>query len=162
MAKHSGVSTPATLALARAGIPFEVRSYHHDPRETDFGSEAATALGVAPELVYKTLLAEVDGMLAVGIVPVSGRLDLKALAAALKGKRAVMADPVLAERKTGYVVGGISPIGQRNSLRTVLDASARAHERVLVSGGRRGLDLELAPEDLLRATRGIWADIAQA
>lgn len=161
MAKHSGASTPATLALARAGIPFEVRSYHHDPAETDFGREAATALGAAPERVYKTLLAEVDGSLVVGIVPVVGHLDLKALAAALGGKRAVMADPGVAERKTGYVVGGISPIGQRTSLRTVLDASARAQSRVLVSGGRRGLDLELAPEDLLRATQAIWADIAK-
>ena len=162
MAKHSGASTPATLALTRAGISFEVRSYHHDPGETDFGREAATALGVEPERVYKTMLAEVDGSLVVGIVPVAGHLDLKALAAALGGKRAVMADPGVAERKTGYVVGGISPIGQRTSLRTVLDASAQAHARVLVSGGRRGLDLELAPEDLLRATQAIWADIAKA
>lgn len=162
MAKHSGASTPATIALTRAGIPFEMRSYHHDPRETDFGSEAASALGVAPELVYKTLLAEVDGTLVVGVVPVSGHLDLKALAAALAGKRAVMADPAVAERKTGYVVGGISPIGQRTLLRTVLDVSARAHDRVLVSGGRRGLDLELVPEDLRLATQGIWADIAKA
>ncbi len=157
----SGGSTPATVALARAGIPFEVRSYEHDPAETDFGGEAAAALGVAPERVFKTLLAEVDGALAVGIVPVSGTLDLKALAAALGGKKAAMADPALAERKTGYVVGGISPIGQRTLLRTVIDASAREHETVLVSGGRRGLDIELRAEDLARATGAIWAGIGR-
>ena len=162
MAKRTGASTPATQALSRAGIPFEVRSYHHNPVETDFGREAADALGVAPDRIFKTLLADVDGALAVGIVPVSGLLDLKALAAALSGKRAVMADPAVAERKTGYVVGGISPLGQRTALRTVLDESARAHSSVLVSGGKRGLDIELAPEDLARATRAIWARIGRS
>lgn len=160
--KRAAASTPATIALARAGIRFEVRAYEHDPGVSDFGGEAAAALGVAPERVFKTLLAEVDGALAVGIVPVSGRLDLKALAAALGGRRAVMADPVLAERKTGYVVGGISPIGQRTRLRTVLDESARDHGTVLVSGGRRGLDLELAPDDLVRATGAVVASIGRA
>ncbi|WP_240740087.1 Cys-tRNA(Pro) deacylase [Leucobacter triazinivorans] len=150
------------MALVRAGIPFEVRGYAHAAAVTDFGGEAAAALGVAPERVFKTLLAEVDGVLAVGIVPVSGTLDLKALAAALGGKRAAMADPALAERRTGYVVGGISPIGQRTSLRTVLDVSAREHGTVLVSGGRRGLDLELRPDDLARATAAIWARIGRA
>ncbi|UOQ61020.1 Cys-tRNA(Pro) deacylase [Leucobacter rhizosphaerae] len=159
MATPSSGSTPATVALTRLGIPFEVRAYRHDPGETDFGREAAESLGVAPERIFKTLLAEVDGALAVGIVPVAGRLDLKALAAALSGKRAVMADPAVAERKTGYVVGGISPLGQRARLRTVLDESARRHDSVLVSGGRRGLDLELGPEDLARATGAIWAPI---
>ncbi|WP_219845085.1 Cys-tRNA(Pro) deacylase [Leucobacter massiliensis] len=154
-------STPATQALTRAGIAFTLRAYAHDPAVTDFGGEAAAALGVAPERVFKTLLAEVDGALAVAVVPVSGVLDLKALAAALAAKRASMADPALAERKTGYVVGGISPLGQRTRLRTVLDVSARAHGTVLVSGGRRGLDIELAPDDLARATGAVWAEIGR-
>lgn len=158
----AGGATPATLALTKLGIPFEVRAYEHDPAVTDFGGEAAAALGVAPERVFKTLLAEVDGALAVGIVPVSGTLDLKALASALGGKRAAMADAALAERKTGYVVGGISPVGQRTRLPTVLDASAQEHGTVLVSGGRRGLDIELRAEDLARATAAIWAEIGRA
>ncbi|UOQ58422.1 Cys-tRNA(Pro) deacylase [Leucobacter allii] len=162
MAKRTpGPSTPATAALARAGIPFAVRAYAHDPAATDFGAEAVRELGVAPERVFKTLLAEIDGGLAVAIVPVSARLDLKALAAVLGGKKAVMADPALAQRKTGYVVGGISPFGQRTRLPTVLDASALALPAVLVSGGRRGLDLELAPADLLRACGASAAEIAR-
>lgn len=155
------VSTPATLALTRAGIPFTVRSYTHDPTETDYGGEAAAALGVDSARIFKTLLAEADGELAVAVVPVSGSLNLKALAAALGAKRAVMADPVVAERKTGYVLGGISPIGQRTRLRTVLDESARDHSVVLVSGGRRGFDIELAPVDLVRVVGGSWARIAK-
>lgn len=160
--KQGEGSTPATAALTKAGIPFEIRAYAHDPHETDFGGEAAAALGVEPERVFKTLLAEVDGELVVGIVPVAGRLDLKALAAALGGKRAVMADPAVAERKTGYVVGGISPLGQRVRLRTVLDSSAEGFTTVLVSGGRRGLDIELAPADLGRATGALLAPIGRA
>lgn len=166
MAKRGQGATPATTALADAGIRFIERAYEHDPAETDFGREAAEALGVAPERVFKTLLAEIgggsaDGALVVGVVPVSGLLDLKALAAAVGGKRAQMAAPALAERKTGYVVGGISPIGQRTRLRTVLDESARDHVTILVSGGRRGLDIELAPEDLLVATGGEWGRIGR-
>jgi len=111
--------------------------------------------------VFKTLLADVDGRLVVGIVPVTGRLDLKALAAASGGKKAVMADPALAERRTGYVVGGISPIGQKTPHPTVLDETAVLWDSVFVSGGRRGLDLELAPGDLVRATSAIIADIAR-
>ncbi|QYM76289.1 Cys-tRNA(Pro) deacylase [Leucobacter luti] len=154
-------STPATVALRAMGIAFSERSYAHDPAVTDFGGEAARALGVAPERVFKTLHADVDGALAVAIVPVSGTLDLKALAAALGGKRAAMADPAMAERRTGYVVGGMSPLGQRSRLRTVLDASAMAHATVLVSGGRRGLDLELRPDDLLQATSSVLAEIGR-
>lgn len=161
MAKPGTAATPATTALTRAGIPFVTRAYAHDPAVTEFGREAAAALGVDPERVYKTLLAEVDGDLAVAIVPVTGSLDLKALAAALGGKRAHMADPALAERKTGYVVGGISPIGQRARLRTVLDDSAQRFDTVLVSGGRRGFDIELAPADLQRATGAILAAIGR-
>ena len=145
-----GRGTPATAALERAGVDFTVHPYEHDPRSDSYGLEAAEALGVAPEQVFKTLLAEVDGELVVAVVPVSGQLDLKALAAALGGKRAAMADPAVAERTTGYVVGGISPIGQRRRLRTVVDASAHIHPTVYVSGGRRGVDLGLAPADLVR------------
>jgi Cys-tRNA(Pro)/Cys-tRNA(Cys) deacylase len=133
----------------------------HDPGVTDFGREAADALGVEPDRVFKTLLADVDGALVVGIVPVTGKLDLKALAAAVSGKKAVMADAALAERRTGYIVGGISPIGQKTRHDTVLDETAELWDTVFVSGGRRGLDLELAPADLIRATHAIVADIAR-
>lgn len=155
------MSTPATVALRKAGIPFTERAYAHDPAVTDFGREAAEALGVEPDRVFKTLLAEVDGRLAVGIVPVTGKLDLKALAAAVGGKKAVMADAALAERRTGYVVGGISPIGQKTAHPTVLDETAELWDTVLVSGGRRGFDIELAPADLVRATNATVADIAR-
>jgi Cys-tRNA(Pro)/Cys-tRNA(Cys) deacylase len=163
MAKRADASagTPATLALQRAGVEFTARAYQHDPRAPAYGLEAAEKLGVDPDRVFKTLLAVVDGALAVGVVPVARQLDLKALAAALGGKRAEMADPAVAERKTGYVVGGISPIGQKTPLPTVLDESAILCESVLVSGGRRGLDLELAPDDLLAVTGGRYAPIAR-
>ncbi|MGB3910271.1 MAG: Cys-tRNA(Pro) deacylase [Pseudolysinimonas sp.] len=155
------MSTPAIAALRAAGIPFTERSYLHDPAVTDFGREAADALGVEPDRVFKTLLADVDGRLVVGIVPVAGKLDLKALAAAAGGKKAVMADAALAERRTGYVVGGISPIGQKSRHETVLDETAELWDTVFVSGGRRGLDLELTPADLIRATSAVVADIAR-
>jgi Cys-tRNA(Pro)/Cys-tRNA(Cys) deacylase len=163
MAKKTDATagTPATVALTRAGIRFTALAYEHDPRAAAYGLEAAEKLGIEPERVFKTLLASVDGSLAVGIVPVADQLDLKALAAALGGKRAEMADPSLAERKTGYVVGGISPIGQKVALPTVLDETAILHETILVSGGRRGLDLELAPDDLLAVTGGRYAPIAR-
>ena len=155
------MGTPATVALTAAGIPFAEHPYHHDPGTTNYGLEAATALGLDPDRVFKTLLAEVDGKLVVGIVPVTGKLDLKALAAAAGGKRAEMADPALAERKTGYVVGGISPIGQKVALPTVIDETAELWDTVFVSGGRRGFDIELAPADLVRVTSAIVADIAR-
>ncbi len=155
------VGTPATVALTAAGIPFEAHAYEHDPANTNFGLEAADALGLEPDRVFKTLLADVDGRLVVGIVPVTGKLDLKALATAVGGKRADMADPKLAERRTGYVVGGISPIGQKYAHPTVLDETAELYDTVFVSGGRRGLDLELAPVDLIRATAAIVAAIAR-
>jgi Cys-tRNA(Pro)/Cys-tRNA(Cys) deacylase len=154
--------TPATVALTAAGIPFVAHSYDHDPANTNFGLEAAAALGLDPERVFKTLLADVDGALVVAIVPVTGKLDLKALAAAVGGKKAEMADARLAERRTGYVVGGISPIGQKNPHRTVLDETAELYDTVYVSGGRRGLDLELAPADLVRVTKAVVAAIARA
>lgn len=176
MAKKSRVpgGTPATVALGAAGIAYEVRTYEHDPNVTDrslrrapsarhegYGLEAAEALGVEPARVFKTLLAEVDGGLVVGVVPVDRQLDLKALAAAVGGKRAAMAEPAAAERATGYVVGGISPVGQKRAHPTVLDASAENHGTILVSGGKRGVDLEVAPADLLRVTRGSAAAIAR-
>lgn len=159
---QAGGATPATRALTAAGIGFTERAYDHDPAAASFGLEAAQALGVDPARVLKTLLAEVDGRLVVGIVPVAGKLDLKALAAAVGGKRAVMADPPLAERRTGYVVGGISPLGQRTTHPTVVDSSALTHPTVLVSGGRRGLDLELDPADLVAATSAVVAEIGRA
>ena len=139
-----------------------VHTYDHDPRHGAYGLEASDALGVAPERVFKTLVAEVDGALAVGVVPVAGHLDLKALAAAAGGKRAVMAGVAAAERATGYVAGGISPLGQRKRLPVVIDSSALGFATVFCSGGRRGLEIELAPADLVRATGAKVAAIAQA
>lgn len=160
--RTDAAGTPATVALTRAGVAFTAHAYEHDPRAAAYGLEAAQKLGIDPDRVFKTLLATVDGALAVGIVPVAQQLDLKALAQALGGKRAEMADPAVAERRTGYVVGGISPIGQKTALPTVLDESAILCETVFVSGGRRGLDLELAPDDLLAVTGGRYAPIARA
>lgn len=160
--KARGVGgTPATLALTAAGIAFEVRAYEHDPRATGYGLEAAEALGVDPARVFKTLLASLDGRLVVGIVPVSGQLDLKALARTLGGSKAVMAEVAAAERATGYVAGGISPVGQKRTHPTVLDASALDHDTILVSGGRRGFDLELAPSDLVAITCAVTATIGR-
>jgi Cys-tRNA(Pro)/Cys-tRNA(Cys) deacylase len=152
--------TPATVALAAAGIPFTEHTYTHDPANTNFGLEAASALGLDPDRVFKTLLADIDSELVVAIVPVTGKVDLKRLASAVGGKRAAMADPAVAERRTGYVVGGISPIGQKTAHRTVLDETAELWDTVYVSGGRRGFDIELAPADLVRATAAVIADIA--
>ena len=159
--KKQSAGTPATLALERAGIRYAVRAYEHDPATASYGLEAAEALGVDPAQVFKTLLVQGPGELGVGIVPVDGQLDLKAIASVLGLKKVAMADMAVAERVTGYVVGGISPIGQKRALTTVLDASASDHETILVSGGRRGLDLELAPADLLAVTGGTSAAIAR-
>lgn len=160
--KKPARGTPAMVALSAAGVSFTARPYEHDPAAGSYGLEAAEALGVEPERVFKTLLVSTDGRLAVGIVPVTGQLDLKAVAAALGAKKATMADPAAAERATGYVVGGISPVGQKRAHPTVLDASATAFETVLVSGGRRGLDLELTPGDLVAVTGATVAPIARA
>ena len=135
--------------------------YDHDPRRGAYGLEASDALGVAPEQVFKRLVAEVDGALTVGVVPVAGQLDLKALAAAAGGKKAVMADVAAAERATGYVAGGISPLGQRRRLPVVIDSSALGFATIFCSGGRRGLEIELAPADLVRAVGARVAVIAQ-
>ena len=153
--------TPATVALSAAGVDFTVHSYDHDPSHPSYGEEAAEAMGVSPDRVFKTLVADVDGALTVAVVPVSGSLDLKALAAAVGGKRATMADPALAERTTGYVRGGISPLGQRKRLPTVLDDSAEAHETICVSAGRRGLEVELAPTDLAKLTGAVLAPVGR-
>ncbi|MGI5399640.1 Cys-tRNA(Pro) deacylase [Streptomyces sp. CA-135486] len=159
--KKSG-GTPATVALTTAGTAFTVHAYDHDPASPSYGEEAAVALGVCPDRVFKTLVADVDGELTVAVVPVAGQLDLKALAAAVGAKRATMADPVAAERTTGYVRGGISPLGQRKRLRTVLDASASGHPTICVSAGRRGLEVELAPADLAALTGAVLAPIGRA
>ena len=157
----AGDGTRATQVLARLGIPYQIRRYDHDPRSESYGLEASAALGVPPDRVFKTLIAEVDDHLVVAVVPVAGRLDLKALATAAGGKKARMADPAAAERATGYVTGGISPLGQRRRLPVVIDASAPNFATILCSGGQRGLDLELAPADLIRATGASVAAIAR-
>jgi Cys-tRNA(Pro)/Cys-tRNA(Cys) deacylase len=162
MAKRPGGGTPATVALARAGIEFRLHEYAHDPRAASYGLEAAEALGLDPARVFKTLMATVDGRLAVAVVPVSGQLDLKALARALGAGRAAMAEVVVAERATGYVAGGISPVGQRRRHPTVLDSSALDHPSVFVSAGRRGLDLEIAPADLVRITEAITERVGRS
>lgn len=159
--RSSAGGTPATVALTRARVPFTLRAYDHDPRADSYGLEAAEALGVEPGRVLKTLLARADGELVVGVVAVDRQLDLKALARALGASKATMADPTDAERATGYVVGGISPVGQKRRHRTVVDASATGHATVLVSGGRRGLDVELAPADLLAVTGAVTAEIGR-
>ncbi|MEV7191651.1 Cys-tRNA(Pro) deacylase [Streptomyces sp. NPDC093510] len=160
--KQQSAGTPATVALTAAGVAFTVHAYEHDPSHPSYGEEAAEAMGVSPDRVFKTLVAEVDGELTVAVVPVAGTLDLKALAAAVSGKRAVLADPAAAERTTGYVRGGISPLGQRKKLRTVLDDSASAHATVCVSAGRRGLEVELAPGDLAELTGAVLAPVGRA
>jgi Cys-tRNA(Pro)/Cys-tRNA(Cys) deacylase len=143
--------TRATELLTGLGIPHTVHRYDHDPRHPSYGQEASEALGVPPERVFKTLVADVDGQLTVGVVPVTGSLDLKALAAAVGGKRAVMADPAQAEKSSGYVTGGIAPIGLRRPLPVVVDESALHYASVFCSAGQRGLEIELAPADLVKA-----------
>jgi ybaK/ebsC protein len=149
--------TPATVAVARAGIEHRLHEYDHDPAAPAYGLEAAEKLGVDPARVFKTLVTEVDGRLVVAVVPVAASLSLKALAVAAGGRKAVMAEPVAAERATGYVVGGISPLGHRKRLPVFLDESMPAHATVLVSAGRRGLDVELAPADLARLAGATFA-----
>jgi Cys-tRNA(Pro)/Cys-tRNA(Cys) deacylase len=161
MARKSSGGTPATVALTRAGIAFTLHEYAHDPRAESYGLEAAAALGLDPARVFKTLMANADQRLAVAVVPVAGQLDLKAFARALGASRASMADKAAAERATGYVVGGISPIGQKRAHPTVLDSSALDHPTIYVSAGRRGLDLEIAPDDLVRITGAITDQVGR-
>ncbi len=156
-----GQGTRATQRLTMLGIPFDVHSYRHDARASSYGAEAATALGLAPESVFKTLIASVDGQLTVAVVPVTGQLNLKALAEAVGGKKAEMAQMAAAERATGYVAGGISPIAQRKPLPVVVDSSALELDKVFCSAGQRGLELELAPDDLILATGATVASIAR-
>ena len=156
----AGKGTPATALLAKQKVPHVLHAYEHDPRAESYGLEAVEVLGLDPARVFKTLVAEVDGKLTVGVVPVTGQLDLKALAAAAGGKKAKMADPAAAQRATGYVLGGISPLGHRSRLPVVIDASAEKFETVHCSAGRRGLEVELAPADLVRLTNAVLAPIA--
>lgn len=156
--------TPAIKAAEAAGVAFRVHEYRHDPGNRNYGREAAEALGLDPRQVFKTLLVALNGdarRLAVALVPVDGQLDLKAMAAASAAKKAEMADPAVAERITGYLVGGISPLGQKRRLPTVLDASALGFATIFVSAGRRGLEIELAPADLLRLSGGSTASIGR-
>jgi Cys-tRNA(Pro)/Cys-tRNA(Cys) deacylase len=156
----AGQGTPATALLTRQKVAFTLHPYDVDADTPNYGAVVAATLGITPERVFKTLVTEVDGTLTVAVVPVTGDVDLKALAAAVGGKRATMADRSVAERTTGYVRGGISPLGQRRTLPTVIDASAGELATMYVSAGRRGLQLELAPTDLVRLTRAVLAAIA--
>ena len=154
--------TPATTALRRAAVPFTEHTYRHEPAAGSYGMEAAGALGVDPARVFKTLLAATEkGELLVAVVPVAGSLDLKALAHAAGAKKAEMADPNQAQRATGYLVGGISPLGQKKRLRTFIDNSARNFESIHVSAGRRGLEVELSADTLAAHTQGNFADIGR-
>jgi Cys-tRNA(Pro)/Cys-tRNA(Cys) deacylase len=151
--------TPATVLLRAQRVAHELHPYAVSPDAPNYGALVAAALGVAPALLFKTLIAEVDGALTVAVVPVTGDLDLKALAGAAGGKRAALADRTAAERSSGYVRGGISPLGQRKRLPTVIDDSAPALDRMYVSAGRRGLQVSLAPADLIRLTDAVTAKI---
>jgi Cys-tRNA(Pro)/Cys-tRNA(Cys) deacylase len=160
MARDKPGGTPALVILQRSGVDFSVHTYAHVPAAESFGMEAAEALDLDPATVFKTLLAEVDGASTVAIVPVTGQLDLKGLAAARGGKRGRMMEVAAAERMTGYVAGGISPLGQRKALPTVIDTSAEGLATIYVSGGQRGLDIGIAPADLLRLTAATYAPIS--
>ncbi len=156
----AGKGTPAIVLLGKQKVTHRVHEYEHDPRSASFGTEASELLGLPAERVFKTLVAEVDGTLTIGVVPVAGQLDLKALAAAVGGKRAKMAEVAAAERATGYVAGGISPLGHRKRLPVVVDSSATGFDTIFCSGGRRGLEIELAPADLVRLADATVAPIA--
>ena len=154
--------TPAINALKKANIRFDIHEYQHNPDADSYGDEAVAALGLNPDEVFKTLLVSLSGHkshLAVAVIPVSQRLNLKSIAKALGAKKADMADPKEAERSSGYVVGGISPVGQKKALPTVIDASAEHFAQINVSAGRRGLEISLAPQDLAIVTRAIFASL---
>jgi Cys-tRNA(Pro)/Cys-tRNA(Cys) deacylase len=157
----AGRGTTATIALDRAKVPYTLHEYGHDPRAGSYGLEASEALGVPAGRVFKTLIAAVDGgTLAVGVIPVHRQLDLKALAAAVGGKKAVMAEVAAAERATGYVAGGISPVGQKKRLPVVIDSSALELATMFCSAGRRGLEIEITPADLIKTAGARVAPIA--
>jgi len=153
--------TPAINAARKAKIPFTVHEYEHDPNCASYGLEAAEKLGIDPARVFKTLVADLGGELVVAIIPVEAMLGLKHLAKAAGAKKAAMADKALVERTTGYVLGGVSPLGQKKRLRTFIDSSARNHPSIHVSAGRRGLEIELSPENLARLTSAAFADLRQ-
>jgi Cys-tRNA(Pro)/Cys-tRNA(Cys) deacylase len=154
--------TPAINEAKKQKIPFTVHQYSHDPGHSSYGMEAAEALGIAASKVFKTLVVELDNtILSVAVVPVSGQLNMKHFAKAAGVKKAAMADAAQVEKSTGYVLGGVSPLGQKKRLRTFIDASASNHETIFVSGGKRGLEIELNPDDLVRLTSGVFAAIAQ-
>jgi Cys-tRNA(Pro)/Cys-tRNA(Cys) deacylase len=161
MGKKPSAGTRATQLLADAGIWFAVHRYDHDPAAPSYGWEAVDRLGVDPSRVFKTVLVSIDGHPTVAVVPVMDRLALKAVAAAVGGKRAAMVEPTEAERLTGYVVGGISPVGQRRRLLTVLDESVKQFETVYVSAGGRGVEIELSPGDLIAVCEAVVSDIAE-
>jgi len=156
-----GPGTPATVALEAAGIPFVAHTYVHVETASNFGEEAAAELGLDDDQVFKTLVVQADSELVGAVVPVSGRLDLKALASAVGAKKAQLADPALAQKRTGYVVGGISPIGQKTPLTTIIDETAQLFDTIFVSGGRRGFDVELAPAALATLTAARFAPVAR-
>lgn len=158
----AGQSTPATTLLNRCGVSYRLHTYSPSLHADSYGPEAAAALGLAPQRVFKTLITELDGRLAVTVVPVSTQIDLRALAAVMGAKRAKMAAVADAERVTGYVIGGISPLGHRKQLPVIIDISARDFETVFCSAGRRGLQLELAPDDLVHVTKATVASVATA
>lgn len=156
--------TPAINLAKKAKVFFKTHEYSHHPESASYGEEAAEALGQEPERVFKTLLVAIEGnqkKLAVGVVPVSGQLNLKAIASALKVKKVTMAESVAAERSTGYVVGGISPLGQKRSLPTVIDSSAKGYETVYFSAGKRGLEIEMSADDLASLTSAIFHEIGR-
>ena len=154
--------TPAIEAAKSAGISYSIHEYRHDPQADSYGREAADKLGVIPEKIFKTLVVQSDkGGLSVAIVPVLKSLNLKATAAALKVKKVHMADKALVQRTTGYLIGGVSPLGQKRALTTLLDESASDHDQIYVSGGRRGLDISISPEDLAMLCRASTLKISR-
>lgn len=155
--------TPGINAVSKAGISHSIHEYEHDPASAGYGNEAAEKLGVEPARIFKTLVVAVDGKtLAVAVVPVTGMLSMKLIAKAAGGKKASMADPTQVQRRTGYVLGGVSPLGQKNRLKTFIDASAESFDTVYISAGRRGLEIELSPADLAKLTGGQLAPLQQA
>jgi Cys-tRNA(Pro)/Cys-tRNA(Cys) deacylase len=156
-------STPAAVVLDAAQVSYRLHTYQHDPANTNYGAEAAAALGIDPLRMFKTLVVDLGTSrpeLAVAVVPVAGQLSLKQFAQVMGAKRSSLADPALVARSTGYVLGGVSPLGQKVALPTLIDESAQLWETIFVSGGRRGVDVELSPDDLARLTKAAFADIA--